>query len=81
MKYKDYEDFLKEVHADRCICTDDDMGECYEEWSGNLDYDVWCMYADRYADIKVKEAIQAREKQEYDDEQTELLEKQTQDKY
>jgi succinate dehydrogenase flavin-adding protein (antitoxin of CptAB toxin-antitoxin module) len=55
MIYKDFEDYLKEVHAQQYHGLDDEMTDDFEKFLDNLDIDVCMLYADRYATEKYKE--------------------------
>ncbi len=57
MKYKEFEDYLKEVFekdfAERVL--DDDLNDAYDNWVCGLDGEELIHYADKYAEIKYKE--------------------------
>lgn len=44
-----FEEYLKEVHADEYIGTDDDMPEAFEHWLSNLDVENIIGYGDAFA--------------------------------
>lgn len=47
--YKDFEDYLKDAHAEEYTGTDDDMPDAYDNWLGELDGEEYIKYADLYA--------------------------------
>ncbi len=49
--YKDFEDFLKDKHAEDYHGTDDDMPDAFDDWMGNLDISEVMDYADEYAKV------------------------------
>lgn len=51
MKYKSFEDFLMDKHAEQYTGLDDEMADDYGEWVGDMD--PWDMI--RYADAWMKE--------------------------
>jgi len=56
MKYKDFEDFIEEKHAEQYIGLDDDMPDDCNEWIANLDADEWLEYGQAYAKIMKRKA-------------------------
>lgn len=50
--YSNFEDFLKEKHADDYHGTDDDMGDNYESWLTDLQLDEVIAFADEYGELK-----------------------------
>ena len=61
--YKSFEDWLhNEVHPGIALADgklDDDWPEHESEWLAGLSVDEWFEYADRYANIKAIEALDA----------------------
>jgi len=47
------EEYLKEIHAQEYVGTDDDMTEAFEKWLSQLDVDNWLVYSDRYYDSRI----------------------------
>jgi len=50
MKYKNFEEFLKEKHGKQYIGLDDDMPDDYEHWLENMQ-GYWIELADEYGEI------------------------------
>ena len=50
-KYKDFEDYLKEEHAEDYGGLDDDMPDNFDKWLQNLDVDEWLVYGQKFAKI------------------------------
>ena len=48
MKYKDFEDFLKDVHMKNYTGTDDDSVDAYELWLTSLNVDELIALGDEY---------------------------------
>ena len=55
MTYKNFEDYLQEIHAKNYTGTDDDMPEAYKYWLLHLD--TLIPYADDYGEIKKLEGF------------------------
>lgn len=51
-----FEDFLKEIHAQDYMGTDDDMPDAFDHWLTTLDADDFMQYADQ-ALTKVREQL------------------------
>jgi len=49
--YKNFEDYLKEIHTSHNI-TDDEMPEVFEEWVNGLGVDILMLYAYGYGEVK-----------------------------
>ena len=47
------EEYLREIHAQEYVGTDDDMTEAFEKWLSQLDVDNWLVYSDRYYDSRI----------------------------
>lgn len=50
-----FEDFLKEKHAETYMGEKDRMGEAFEDWSGALNYEEMLEYGDEFAQRRVDE--------------------------
>lgn len=48
-KYKDFEDFLQDKHADQYIGLDDDMPDDYDNWLQELSSEEWIEYGNKFA--------------------------------
>lgn len=48
MKYKDFEDYLQEKHAEQYSGTDDCMPDDYVDWEQGLEPEDLMNYAERY---------------------------------
>ena len=46
---KTFGDYLKCIHAEDYIGTDDNMPDAFDDWLGNLDIDEIMLYAEAYA--------------------------------
>ena len=49
--YKDFEDFLREKHAETYGGSKDNMYDDYEEWLVDLDVDRWIVFGNQYAKV------------------------------
>ena len=59
---QNFEDFLKEIHADSYMGTDDDMSDDFENWLGGQSAeelitlaDLWTKNIIEFAQLKVKQ--------------------------
>lgn len=57
MKYKDFEDYLQETHAQEYHGLDDDMPDAFDSWLAGLDIEEIMLYADKYAIEKCIESV------------------------
>lgn len=57
-KYKDFEDFLVEKHAEEYVGTKDGMIEDFERWLCDLDVDTIIKYANIYAIGKAADMLE-----------------------
>ena len=57
MTYKNFEDYLHEIHAKHYTGTDDHMSGAFGLWLKNLHVDVLMIYADAYGEIKKLEGF------------------------
>lgn len=55
-KIQDFEDFLKDKHAEDYHGTDDDMPDAFDNWISNLDVEEWLAYGDEFKKIKKDES-------------------------
>jgi hypothetical protein len=51
MKYKDFEDYLKDQFGKIYMGLDDDMSDAYEHWISNLDTSAVIELADKYGNV------------------------------
>jgi hypothetical protein len=51
MEPKDFEDYMRGVHADDYHGTDDDMSDAFEAWVTDLDVEEWLKHGELYANI------------------------------
>lgn len=49
MKTTNFEDFLKDKHAENYHGFDDDMSDSFDAWLGELDGEEYIYFADEYA--------------------------------
>ena len=56
MTYKDFEDYLVDMHAQQYNGLDDEMPDDCNEWIGDLSSEEFIEYADVYAKTKAIEA-------------------------
>jgi len=59
MKLTDFEDFLREKHAEQYIGLDDDMCDDESEWIANLDVDELIVYGEEWGNIKYRYGVEA----------------------
>ena len=57
MNYKDFEDYLIEQYVIEENPLDDMIPDGFNDWLCDLDVDVLIEYGDKYAGIKVKQAL------------------------
>lgn len=55
--YKNFEDYLKDVHAEDYHGTDDDMSDSYEDFITNMDVDVMIAHADKFGALRARDAV------------------------
>lgn len=53
---ENFEDFLKEKHAEDYHGTDDDMPDAFDDWTTTLDADEFIEYANEYGEL-IKKTI------------------------
>lgn len=53
-KIKEFEDYLKDFHAEEYLGTDDDMPDAFDDWMNGLGSDEWLAYGDRALDLQEK---------------------------
>lgn len=51
MTYKNFEDYLKEVHMKGYGGTDDDSVDAFEKWITELQVDEWLALGDEYKNL------------------------------
>ena len=57
--YKNFEEYLQEIHIKEENCLDDDLPDAFSEWLiDTLDPETLIEYADKYAKIKVVQALE-----------------------
>jgi uncharacterized protein (DUF2164 family) len=62
MKYKSFEDFLIDRHADQYVGLDDEMPDDCDNWIGNLDSDELTQLADKFGEAQYKRGLEDAKK-------------------
>ncbi len=57
MNYQTFEDYLRDVHGDGYMGTDDDMPDAYENWLCGLDVEQVIGLAEKWNGQEIQKAI------------------------
>lgn len=50
MKYKTFEEYMGNIHAQNYAGTDDDMQDSFDKFMQDLQVDEWLQYGDEYGE-------------------------------